>query len=196
MYRIPTLQQQGLVGQVEHSGNEGFDIQAMCGFEWMEEPEPFQKPVVRILNLAEHALEEDDNLRRLEDIYKDIKQDLLKAQKEHGKGGKRQTVLKEDYEDLFDSEKGMTSGDDSEEIKCEELKIQECFLSYFDQLDNKPKRRPVELKPQIKVVQKKQPEIMKNQIVCESNSQKNSGIGVSIITKRSRMPNQLNQLTS
>ncbi len=59
----------------------------MCGFEWMEVPEPKQKPVVvRTPNQIEPTKHEEDlGLSRLEDIYQEIKQDLLQAQKEQNK---------------------------------------------------------------------------------------------------------------
>jgi hypothetical protein len=104
--------------------NEGFDVPDMCGFMWMEAPEPRQKPVtVRPSHPEPLPNEEHLGLSRLENIYKEIKQDLLKAQKELDGRGTKLVVLKEDYEDLLDSERGMTSGDDSEDIKCEELRI-------------------------------------------------------------------------
>lgn len=126
MYRAPTLMQQGCVSALPAAGgsNEGFDVPDMLGFEWMEAPEPKQKPVpVRPSQPEPLPNEEHLGLSRLEDIYKEIKRDLLKAQKEQNKHGTKLVVLKEDYEDLLDSECGMTSGDDSEDIKCEEHRI-------------------------------------------------------------------------
>ena len=81
-------------------------------------------------------MDEEVDLNRLEDIYQDIKLDLLKVQKlqqqRRKKTGKKPHVLKDiqDFEEELDSQQGNTSDEDEqmnevleEAQEIEELKI-------------------------------------------------------------------------